>query len=333
MASKFFDPKTVRAIGLIAAGLVLAVVFHNPPARETSPQPVPRQVAERSPKAAGDVVDLNNRQDEVGGAPRDRSTDYRGKFASLSIDTRTEHPDFGVAGESGEMDDPYSFLLGLAESGDPWAAYLMRGFLRKCARSFRTEEELDAAIVRLYETGLIPSRTGDAVTSGDFNPRSVELRLRKTFARCRSVPDVAIEGSKGWLKHAAYLGLPIAMQEYADSVRRSEPAESVRMYADLWELGSAYGAGGLAQLYETGWPGQSPDPVLAAAYGFISTEFHLAYMRDVGKGFDKPFFDSVKQDIRDLQKKYLASISPREFDAAFEEARGLIEANAHCCKH
>ena len=56
-------------------------------------------------------------------------------------------------------------------------------------------------------------------------------------------------------------------------------------------------------------------------------------MRDPDSGFDKPFFDAVKRDTREAQKKYLTGISPREFDAAFEEARRLIEVNDRCCKH
>ena len=246
MASNLLGSKIVRALALVAAGLLLAVVFRDPLTQDTATQPAQRQIAERSPEAnaaGADVVEVDNGEDPLDGTPQVRSEDYLGRFASLSIHVRpVEYPDFGLAGESEHMDDPYPFLLGLAESGDPWAAYVLRGFLRNCDNSFRTEDELEAAIVRLYETRLIPSRTGDAVHSGEFNPRGVEKRLRKTFARCRSVPDVAIEGSKGWLKHAAYLGLPTAMQEYADSIRPTEPDEAFRMYADLWELGSANGA-------------------------------------------------------------------------------------------
>ena len=142
-----------------------------------------------------------------------------------------------------------------------------------------------------------------------------------------------MEGSMTWLKRAAYQGLPIAMEKYADRLRVTEPDEAVRLYAELWEQGSAKAAGGLARMYEKGWAGQAPDPVLAAAYGYISTESLLTHIRDPASRFDEQSLDSTIQAIRGVQKDYLTSISPREFDAAFEEARRLLEANDKCCTY
>ena len=93
--------------------LVLVLPFYKATVPETALQPEPQGVGRIVEEGSSDAADAGDRVDDIGNGanpaerlPVDFSTDFLGKFRSLSIVTRREFTDFGLAGQARGMEDP-----------------------------------------------------------------------------------------------------------------------------------------------------------------------------------------------------------------------------------
>ncbi len=256
-----------------------------------------------------------------------------GLLNSLVIPTREaparEHPAV-VAAYAGENHDLFNTLVELGDAGNAVASYSAYKLLRKCNSLNMTEEELDTAINRLYETRNPPHSSPENI-SDRFNPKTAEVNMRRTFAQCRAIPEDQISNRTKWLRKAAQDGSSLAIQEYGDSIVHKRPKEAFHEYNRLWELGGAMGADKLSKMYATGWQGQEPDLVKAAAYGYIATQSMLDYFDSIDNIYGSTIFEQVKLDHVEIQRGYLMRIKPAEQDRAVELAQDLLDKNPNCC--
>ena len=256
-------------------------------------------------------------------------------FSDLEIRVRDaplfEDPDVFAAFE-GEQDRVYSTLISLAEDGN-LAAYLgLYHILHGCRDAYKTESELEAGVADMHQLRRDP-RSSPGNIHDDFNPGFTERQMRDEFARCEMVSDEAVAEREKWRQDAARSGYPPAMVDSARSIVDSNPDEALDVYTRYWELGGAGGAGGLMTMYRDGWEGVAPDLVRSAAYGYISTQFSINFFDSFDTPRAKVGFADARQAILEYQHGLLSSISPAEFDQAYELANELLEGNPNCCFH
>ena len=256
-------------------------------------------------------------------------------FSNLEIPVRDaplfEDPDV-FAAFKGEQGLVYTTLLSLAEDGN-LAAYLgLYHFLHGCRGAYKTESELEAGVADMHQLRRDP-RSSPGNIHDDFNPGFTERQMRDEFARCKTVSDEAVAEREKWRQDAARSGYPPAMVDYARSIVDSNPDEALDVYTRYWELGGASGAGGRMTMYRDGWEGVAPDPVRATAYGYISTQVTINFFDSFDTPRARAGFADARQAILDYQHELLSSISPAEFDQAYELANELLEGNPNCCFH
>lgn len=271
------------------------------------------------------IVDSSKKQQQTD----PQSPDFRISLPMRIRDTRD--PVAATAFETANSNEqPYYPLADAANSGSSGAAYLLHKLLRSCRTTSRTEEELDSAIEDLYVRRVSPSGTSESPLDDHDSPARVEALLRVKFERCRNVTEEMTGEAENWLKKSASLGNSLAKVEYGKILLESDPLLAAEHYRAMWdEDGMAHGAEGLSKLYLSGWPGQSVDPVLSAAFFLISTEFTLRKYRNDP---EHPFADDISSYLTDKRATTLGQLSPHEYYEAIKVAAREIEQNHQCCQ-
>lgn len=225
----------------------------------------------------------------------------------------------------------YPKMAALVESGNAIAAFHLYHFLNYCYRLPKDDASFEQAVTRMYETRLAPGITEGNAPNPAFNPEAVEASVRRTYAQCRGVPAEALTTRDLLLAQSAELGNPSALGDFISQNMQADPIEAARLAEKYWQAGGVNGATFLAQMYATGWEGQPPDLVSAAAYGYISTQLMIEHFQNL-EGITNPeLVATVIQELQAEQTGYFHAIGSGEHAEARALAERLIAENDECC--
>ena len=287
----------------------------------------PTAVEETLPTLAPGAAPVVSAADDSDAPP-----DFLGDFGMLVVTVR-EVPEYfdERVNQVAESPDAYKLLSGMASGGNAVAALHLYSLLRDCASSPPSQQALEVAINRMYETKVpVGTSPGNVKTSGAHLVRS-ERRARRIFSQCQPVPAMVVTKRDDWLRTASDLGLPPAMKDYAQKILRTSPDEAFEIYTRLWDMGSATAAGQFSRIYAEGLGSAERDPVRAIAYGFISREHTRRYMNGIENVYGSTIWEEAKQANVESLTKLLEAGSPREHAEAFALAKRLLEENTLCC--
>lgn len=218
-----------------------------------------------------------------------------------------------------------------ARNGDLDAAHSLFRALRNCrAYSYRTEDDLEKAIVSLYNTHTMPAPTGDgeihvSPTIASANNEAVDLVaeerwLRDLYSQCQGLDDEQLQDAETWLMYAAHRGSLPALRELTAVL---PPGQEKFDYFELaWSGGDIMALYNMASMHAAGWEGRQSNPQLA----YVEYQLFLVLLEAAGGGFDR--WSAQARSHLDSAGRLMTETDVKKANAlAFE----LLSNNESCC--
>lgn len=227
-----------------------------------------------------------------------------------------------------QLKDIYAQLVELAKSGDSSAAYGLSRWLNECRYAHSTQAELDGAIARLLEEGLVTYPvSAPPPRSMATNDPNAEAALVQTFRFCDGITAEQRAGASAWLELGTGRGDLLALRARAQQLSPTQE-EFFRSHLALWEQhGDMSALPALAAMYMRGISGAPQDYVRAYAYQLIQFKLNEYAYRD-------SVFPSHRAALQSMESSLAAIASyltPDQTSKAVALAAQLVRQNPNCC--